>query len=351
MQLYNNSKKSDNNSMKKILCIFLLIFCSLFSVFSSELPEQILGIWEGQDRYVFFENVENPVDTVDTEDIVNSENLAQNQNKIIVVFKTYYGWYLDRFAEPAEKSQIQKRDRNNATPKNPLQVEYSCNDLGNDIYNFEIIFGKNQKQQLPAAIIKNVMYFNFFQKDSKNPNLWNGNDFSKGIQVSEQTQKNKLQCLYLTENQCFTIDYWLTDMDFSDSLATFEYKNQTYQVNKHVKSMGNVYTCAMGKGKKVRNLKEPQLFTLQDKIHTENVLVLQTEPNLVKLVDKNTFEDLIQIVNNQNSKRKPGPKPIFPPSDVDWHWDLIDLLEKDNQIIQQVRQRQKEFGPRAKDFQ
>ncbi|MBR2106543.1 MAG: hypothetical protein IJ937_04685, partial [Treponema sp.] len=86
--------------MKKILCIFLLIFFSLFSVFSSELPEQILGIWEGQDRYVFFENVENP----------------ENLNKIIVVFKTYYGWYLDRFAEPAEKSQIQKRDRNNATP-------------------------------------------------------------------------------------------------------------------------------------------------------------------------------------------------------------------------------------------
>ena len=126
MQLYNNSKKSDNKGMKKSLCISLLIFFSLFSVFSSELPEQILGIWEGQDRYVFFENVENPVDT---ENIVNPENLAQNQNKIIVVFKTYYGWYLDRFAEPAEKSQIQKRDRNNATPKNPLQVEYSCNDL------------------------------------------------------------------------------------------------------------------------------------------------------------------------------------------------------------------------------
>ena len=62
MQLYNNSKKSDNKSMKKILCIFLLFFCSLFSVFSSELPEQILGIWEGQDRYVFFENAETPKD-------------------------------------------------------------------------------------------------------------------------------------------------------------------------------------------------------------------------------------------------------------------------------------------------
>ena len=351
MQLYNNSKKSDNKTMKKSLCIFLLIFFRLFSVFSFELPEQILGIWEGQDRYVFFENVENPEDTEVIEVIENSENPMQNQNKIIVIFKTYYGWYLDRFAEPFEKSKIQKRARNNTTPKNPLQVEYSCNDLGNDVYNFEISYTKNQKQQLPAAIINNVMYFNFFQKDSKNPNLWNGNDFSKGITVSEQTQKNKLQCLYLTENQCFTIDYWLTDMPFSDSIATFEYKNQTYQINKHVKSMGKVYTCAMGKGKKVRNLKEPKLFSLEDKIHTQNILVLQTEPNLVKLIDKNTFEHLIQIVNNQNSKRKPLPEPPFPPSNVDWHWDLIDLLEKDNQIIQQVRQRQKQFGPRAKDFQ
>lgn len=334
--------------MKKSLALFFLIFFCIFQMFSNDIPDQILGIWEGQDRYVFFENVETPEDT---EDIENSENPIPNQNKIIVVFKTYYGWYLDRFAEPIEKSKTQKRDRNNTTPKNPLQIEYTCTDLGNGVYNFEISYTKNQQQQLPAAIINNVMYFNFFQKDSKNPNLWNGNDFSKGITVSEQTQKNKLQCLYLTENQCFTIDYWLTDMPFSDSIATFEYKNQTYQVNKHVKSMGKVYTCAMGKGKKVRNLKEPKLFSLEDKIHTQNVLVLQTEPNLVKLIDKNTFEHLIQIVNNQNSKRKPGPKPIFPPSNVDWHWDLIDLLEKDNQIIQQVRQRQKQFGPRAKDFQ
>ncbi len=334
--------------MKKSLALFFLIFFCIFQMFSNDIPDQILGIWEGQDRYVFFENVETPEDT---EDIENSENPIPNQNKIIVVFKTYYGWYLDRFAEPIEKSKTQKRDRNNATPKNPLQIEYTCTDLGNDVYNFEISYTKNQQQQLPAAIINNVMYFNFFQKDSKNPNLWNGNDFSKGITVSEQTQKNKLQCLYLTENQCFTIDYWLTDMPFSDSIATFEYKNQTYQVNKHVKSMGKVYTCAMGKGKKVRNLKEPKLFSLEDKNHTQNVLVLQTEPNLVKLIDKNTFEHLIQIVNNQNSKRKPLPEPPFPPSNVDWHWDLIDLLEKDNQIIQQVRQRQKQFGPRAKDFQ
>ena len=334
--------------MKKSLALFFLIFFCIFQMFSNDIPDQILGIWEGQDRYVFFENVETPEYT---EDIENSENPIQNQNKIIVVFKTYYGWYLDRFAEPIEKSKTQKRNRNNATPKNPLQIEYTCTDLGNGVYNFEISYTKNQQQQLPAAIINNVMYFNFFQKDSKNPNLWNGNDFSKGITVSEQTQKNKLQCLYLTENQCFTIDYWLTDMPFSDSIATFEYKNQTYQVNKHVKSMGKVYTCAMGKGKKVRNLKEPKLFSLEDKIHTENVLVLQTEPNLVKLIDKNTFEHLIQIVNNQNSKRKPFPEPPFPPSNVDWHWDLIDLLEKDNQIIQQVRQRQKQFGPRAKDFQ
>ena len=334
--------------MKKSLALFFLIFFCIYQMFSNDIPDQILGIWEGQDRYVFFENVETPEDT---EDIENSENPIPNQNKIIVVFKTYYGWYLDRIAEPIEKSKTQKRNRNNATPKNPLQIEYTCSDLGNDVYNFEISYTKNQKQQLPAAIINNVMYFNFFQKDSKNPNLWNGNDFSKGITVSEQTQKNKLQCLYLTENQCFTIDYWLTDMPFSDSIATFEYKNQTYQVNKHVISMGKVYTCAMGKGKKVRNLKEPKLFSLEDKIHTQNVLVLQTEPNLVKLIDKNTFEHLIQIVNNQNSKRKPFPEPPFPPSNVDWHWELIDLLEKDNQIIQQVRQRQKQFGPRAKDFQ
>ncbi len=68
-----------------------------------------------------------------------------------------------------------------------------------------------------------------------------------------------------------------------------------------------------------------------------------------RLAGRDTFEALIQIVKEANSRRKPDPPALFPESNLDWHWDLIDMLEKDNQIIQQVRESQKAFGPRGRD--
>ena len=82
----------------------------------------------------------------------------------------------------------------------------------------------------------------------------------------------------------------------------------------------------------------------------KSVLIVDEGPYLTKLADKSTFEDLMAIVKAANSRRKPDPEPIFPPNDVNWHWDLIDMLEANNQLIQEVRARQKAFGPRAKDI-
>ena len=81
-----------------------------------------------------------------------------------------------------------------------------------------------------------------------------------------------------------------------------------------------------------------------------SIIVLDKEPYLTKLADKNDFESLMQIVKSSNSRRKPPAKALFPENDLDWHWDLIDYIEKDDKIIQEVRQRQKNFGPRAKDL-
>ena len=79
-------------------------------------------------------------------------------------------------------------------------------------------------------------------------------------------------------------------------------------------------------------------------------MILDKEPYLTKLADKSTFEDLMKIVKEGNSRRKPDPKPLFPPDDLNWHWDLIDYLESNNTLIQAVRARQRAFGPRPKDL-
>ena len=82
----------------------------------------------------------------------------------------------------------------------------------------------------------------------------------------------------------------------------------------------------------------------------QSVFVQNEEPYLKKLADKDTFEELMLLVKDANSRRKPDPPALFPESNLDWHWDLIDMLESNNELIQQVRARQKAFGPRGKDL-
>ena len=69
---------------------FLVVLLSalIFPVFSLDIPENLKGIWEGKDRFVFFENA------------------ADDENpQFVIVLKEYYDWYYDRAAEPADYSK------------------------------------------------------------------------------------------------------------------------------------------------------------------------------------------------------------------------------------------------------
>lgn len=59
----------------------------------------------------------------------------------------------------------------------------------------------------------------------------------------------------------------------------------------------------------------------------------------------------MEIVRQANSRRKPDPPPLFPEKELDWHWELINQLEKGNKTIEEVRERQRNFGPRPGDLQ
>ena len=89
-------------------CIFLLsMLILLTNCFSQTIPDDIYGIWESKDRYVFIE-----------------KNETEKANQIVIYLKTYYGWYVDRTVEPKEYDEIIKRTRNNSTPKKSEQIFY-----------------------------------------------------------------------------------------------------------------------------------------------------------------------------------------------------------------------------------
>lgn len=356
--------------MKKNCFFVIFIFFFLANCFSQMIPDDLFGIWESKDRYIFIE-----------------KNDTENDNQIVIYLKTYYGWYVDRTVEPKEYNEKVKRNRNNSTPKNAEQVYFEIKPINqtkdfavsDDSVAFEIhlIYSKNEIQKIPVVIINQNIYLDFYIQDSDDKSFYRGNAVSHGIKVSSWKIPENISCLYFFNDNFFDIRYWLTDMDYEKSQVSLDFDNQTFFVDKHIFSSGNNYSCVTGRSKKIRNVQPPFIIQknqnyeqfkpyiyynyiieendkkLEKKLFFNNdksVIVLDNEPYLTKLADKNDFESLMQIVKSSNSRRKPPANSLFDENDLDWHWDLIDYIEKDDKMIQKVRQRQKEFGPRAKDL-
>jgi len=330
--------------MKKI---FVSLFCFLlFSfIFAETLPSKLLGIWESKDRYVFFEQND------------------QEDPQLVVILKTYYGWYLNRAAEPEDYSKKEARVRNTANARNAEHIyikNLQLTETANSLYgSLDLAYSGWQKNTIPFLLIDGSIYLSYFEKDipaeideNKSWNFYRGIAPSKGFMISPQSLPENITGYIIDGNKLYDIRYWRTDMDYSTDYISFIYKDDTYQIPKHLRSCETNYSCVSGRSKKVRNTVKAFKYKADDYIFNDDASVFtkKEEPYLKELADKETFEELIKIVKDANSRRKPDPPALFPESDLDWHWDLIDLLESGNPIIQKVRERQRAFGPRGKDI-
>ena len=349
--------------MRKIflsVVAFLFIFGPAFSQtvdLQEDEPEQdavslnlesLYGIWEGKDRFVFIEPGEEK-----TEEQGSKEN---SPVEIVILLKDFYGWYYDRVAEPAKYSEAYPRTRNSATPRNAEHVSLEINQLNNssldNTFQLALNYSRRQTTYVPIVILNDNMYLDFYVQDSENPAFYRGNAISKGITVSEQSVNENLNCFYIDGDDIYNIRYWLTDMDYSDRKVSLNYGDKSFNVDAHIISGDKNYACVPGRGKIIRNVQTPEKLYDKDYFFTEDKKILMTkqEQYLTKLADKNTFDQLMEIVKKANSRRRPEPDPVFPESHLDYHWDIIDYLEKNNTLIQEVRERQREFGVRGKDI-
>ena len=303
--------------MKKGFLVVLFI-ALISSLPSQENLKKLNGIWEGRDRFVFFENA------------------ADDENPFfIIVLKTYYGWYYDRAAEPLDVSDVQARTPNAATHKDPEVIPYKLTELG-DAFQITTTYSKHNSDTTTFAIIDDKIYLNALTlipedparpstgsgtpnnlgapNDLETPHLYRGYQYSDGFLMYEQPTDQNITLLIVDGEKFYDVRYWLTDMDYDPSYVTFKYKNDTYSVPKHLLADGETYSCVNGRSKKVRNTMPSFLLSESNIIYNENktVMIKDTEPYLTKLTDKQTIEDLMQIINQANARRKPDPEPIFP---------------------------------------
>lgn len=326
--------------MKKSFFVCLLLI-EVFYSFAETIPSKLLGIWEAKDRYVFFEQND------------------QDQPQIVVVLKTYYGWYLNRAAEPAEYNEKEPRVRNTANARNAEHIyiqNINVKETANSLYgSLDLAFSSWQKNTIPFFILDNQLYLSYFEKDIREEepfDFYRGVAPSQGFMISQQSLPENITGYIIDGDKLYDVRYWRTDMDYSTDYITFTYKEDSYQIPKHLRSCETNYSSVSGRSKKVRNTVKPFAYRAENFIFNDDntVFTKNEEPYLKHLADRDTFEELIKIIKEANSRRKPDPPALFPESDLDWHWDLIDQLESGNILIQQVRERQKAFGPRGKDL-
>lgn len=339
--------------MKK--SIFFLLYLLVVFASSAEIPSEIKGIWKGDDRYIFI----------------------GEENQFAVILKEYYGWYYDRVVEPENFSNISARKRNISTQKNAhhYTVDFKKNSENIPVWEMTVNVDKKTKSIIPIALTENEIYLKFLIKipysaDSSKGSLttenderadgqfansnygyWQGVNESDSIRISGRNNSKDIISWYMTENGNYRLRFWQTDMLYEDSKAAFSDENKLYTVNKHIFSAGQNYSCVNGRSSNIRNVEKYPDFPFSSKLDSTGNLLLPEKPYLTKVTDKNSAEELMKIVEEANKQRKPDPPPLFPAEDLDWHWDLINQLEKGNKIIEKVRERQKKFGPRAQDIE
>lgn len=355
--------RADNKDMKsvRIFSLFLLFFSSAFIY--SQTPDKIKGIWANDDRLLFF----------------------GGDNEISVILKLYYGWYYDRTSENESFTTLAQRNVNNATSPTPIHLNARYKKLGDEINAWELHIYNDDKliDSIPFCVIDDNIYLNFLIKDNKHVNdsqtnnsernekstsgFWKGVNSRQTIKTCKGISQKEIICWYVENDCAYRLRFWETTMDFDNqAMAAFTDGDKFFSINKHIDSANSIFTCTNGRSSRIRNVEKYLELPFEVTYDETNTIAAIGKPTFKRASEKYSKEDLIAIVNEANRRMCPIPPSPFPVPDfdfekhhyvkaekkmtkTDFHWDLIDDMEQGIQIIQEVRERQKRFGPRGKD--
>lgn len=303
---------ADIKNMKKLISFILILF-SISSLIFSVTPEQITGIWEGKDRFIYF----GP------------------ENEVAFILKDYYSWYYDRVVEPEYFSSLSKRNRNAATPKKPLTYYTSFlafNDV-NNAWEITIHFDKKSSETIPVAIENDKIYLSFLIKVPEKPSedlkgqelkdfldaqktvfgYWQGLNCNDSIRIDGRNNIQNVYSWFITQDGIYRLRFWETNMEFNPlAIAQFTDGERLFQLNKHIYSCGATYSCTEGRSSRIRNVEKFNNFPQEYSCNDDFTLLFLGSPYLTKLKDQTTEKELLEIVEKQFKVRKPYHYPLMP---------------------------------------
>jgi len=285
------------------------------------------------------------------------------------------------------------RDRNNTTAETPEEIKITFVPLVQEAfpesYNMNVALSSNATMyaetepsgawdaqiqyprskiiyHVPLAVIGNELYLNFKVKNvvygnssmgtdsvfpSEMTGLWQDYGNASGLLISPPVTNTELLSYFITSDAVYQIRYWQTDMDYDENaVATFSDNSNTYTVKKHLSVGGKIYTCVNGRGTKIRNIEKSNSMPVEYKTNSVIIQTSSTDENgapVTSTIKESTIcaigkpyltlsdgkKTIEQLVVEANNRRKPLPSPVFPPSGLDFHWDIIKELNKYNRVL------------------
>ncbi|MCR5402143.1 MAG: hypothetical protein K6E78_11200, partial [Treponema sp.] len=317
----------------------------------AQTPEELTGIWESEDRIIFF----------------------GKDNEISIILKVFDRWYFDRAAQSEKFEEKSSRDRNSATSKNPVILSCNFEKIENteECYEITLYDEKEKISRIPLCLLNDKIFLDFLIKipestrfltfqDDKNGGdeidensiygYWQGINAKNNIRISPQKEKQNIYSYFILPQAIYQLRFWQTDMEYSsEGKASFTDGENVFTVSKHIFTGGNNFSCTSGRSTRIRNVNKFQKLPFEAVFSEKNNVLAIGKGNFSRAGEASK-ERLLQIVKEANSRKKPLPPSPFPEESIDFHWDLIDALEKNNPQIQAIRERQKDFGIRGKDI-
>ncbi len=307
-------------------------------------PELLQGIWQGSDRLVLF---------------------GDENNNFCTVLRTYYQWYDDRAAEPASYKQLKSRDRNNATSTNGEDIDIQYVTIVENASKTAGVYELKVKYPLvkdiysiPVAVINGNIYLDFLIKDKASfsdnfESKVNPQDYSvvntssnnyqndtlilrgfyrdgasaKGITVSPPVYKKELMSYFVDGDNIYHIRYWKSSMEYTYEQAVFSDGDKEFFVDKFLRVGGELYQCTTGRSKKIRNIKKSSRFVNYSASDSEGIIIALDKPYLTAVPGKTNWDHLMEMVDENNARHIPRPKPLFPVTFPKYHWKEISEIE------------------------
>lgn len=310
--------------------------------FTENVPLLLQGIWQGDDRLVMF----------------------SNENEFALVLRVFYQWYNDRASEPASFSELKTRDRNAATksPAEDISVSYAtiAENISKTagVYELSVKYPHEKTPVLiPICVIDGKLYLDFLIKDSalvtdfrlssvstdssetdgfesENPSstsdgFYRAASSASGITISLPIFEKEVTSYLVSGegSEFYKIRYWLSEMEYSYEKASFSDGEKLFSVDKYLRIGSNVYQCTTGRSSKIRNIQKSSKFDKNPTYDSDGTIVAFGTPYLVKVPEGNDRETLLASVEENNKRRKPAPKPLFPPTFPKYRWKEITDLE------------------------